>query len=476
MVPVFTYAGQRVGVMGLGKSGLSAAAALKAGGAYVCVWDDKAEAREKAKSAGWELMDVDAAHLDVSLIVWSPGVPHTLPKPHPLAVKARAQDIPLVCDVDLLCRAQEAATFIGITGTNGKSTTTSLMAHILRCANRAVEVGGNLGTPALDLASLGALGTYVLELSSYQLELVPAMSLETAIFLNITPDHIDRHGDMAGYVKAKKRIFERQRFPRTAVIGIDDEYCAALRDELVRNGLHNVMPISTKQVVKGGVYVDNGLLMDATNGHATALIDLKTIPTLPGEHNWQNAAAVTAAALSQGISAATIANALTTFKGLAHRQELVATINGVPFINDSKATNADATEKALRCYDNIYWIAGGIAKEGGIESLKPLFPRIRHAYLIGEAADDFADTLETNKVAHDLYEDIETAIEDAGERAMKDKLPGAVVLLSPACASFDMFKSFEHRGDVFRTEVLELWPQGSTPKTNGKPKKSGKAA
>jgi UDP-N-acetylmuramoylalanine--D-glutamate ligase len=461
--------------MGLGKSGLSAAAALKAGGAYVCVWDDKAEARDKAQAAGWALMDVDSARLDVELIVWSPGVPHTLPKPHPLAVKARAQEIPLVCDVDLLCRTQEAATFIGITGTNGKSTTTSLMAHILRCANRATEVGGNLGTPALDLASLGALGTYVLELSSYQLELVPAMSLETAIFLNITPDHIDRHGDMAGYVKAKKRIFERQRFPRTAVISVDDEYCAVIRDELLRDGLHNVMPISTKQVVRGGVYVDNGLLMDATNGHAIALIDLKTIPTLPGEHNWQNAAAVTAAALSQGISAATIANALTTFKGLAHRQELVATINGVPFINDSKATNADATEKALRCYDNIYWIAGGIAKDGGIESLKPLFPRIRHAYLIGEAADDFADTLEANAVAHDLYEDIETAIEDAGERAMKDKLPGAVVLLSPACASFDMFKSFEHRGDVFRTEVLELWPQGAAPK-NGKPKKSGKAA
>ncbi|MBL8643245.1 MAG: UDP-N-acetylmuramoyl-L-alanine--D-glutamate ligase [Rhodospirillaceae bacterium] len=472
MVPVFTYAGSRVGVMGLGKSGLSAAAALKAGGAAVCVWDDKPEAREAARKAGWALMDPEAIRLDLSVIVWSPGVPHTRPKPHPLAVKAHAQSIPLVCDVDLLCRAQEGASFIGITGTNGKSTTTALTAHVLRCANRAVEVGGNLGTPALDLGSIGPLGTYVLELSSYQLELVPSLSLETAVFLNITPDHIDRHGDIQGYVAAKKRIFENQRFPRTAVIGIDDPYCAALRDELVRGGLHNVIPISTKQTARGGVYVDGGLLMDATQGHATVLTDLRAIPTLPGEHNWQNAAAVTAAALSQGISATTIVNALTTFKGLAHRQELVATVNGVAFINDSKATNADAAEKALRCYENIYWIAGGIAKEGGIVPLKPLFPRIRHAYLIGEAADDFADTLETNKVTHDLYEDLETAIEDAGNRAMADKLPGAVVLLSPACASFDMFKSFEHRGDVFRSEVLELWPQDQDKDKT----KSGRAA
>lgn len=468
MVPVFTFAGQRVGVMGLGKSGLSAAAALKAGGAHVFVWDDKPEARKAATAAGWALLDTDAKNLDVVLIVWSPGIPHTLPKPHTLAVKARAQNIPLVCDVDLLARAQEGASFIGITGTNGKSTTTALTAHVFRRANRATEVGGNLGTPALDLASLGALGTYVLELSSYQLELVPSLSLETAVFLNITPDHIDRHGTLEGYIAAKTHIFTNQRYPRTAVIGIDDPHSAALCDQMVRDGLHRVIPISVKKTVRGGVYVDGGILMDATQGHAIAITDLRTIPTLPGEHNWQNAAAVTAVALSQGISAATIASALKSFQGLAHRQELVTTVEGVAFVNDSKATNADAAEKALRCYENIYWIAGGIAKEGGIASLKPLFPRIRHAYLIGEAADDFADTLEANKVPHDLYEDLEAALEDAGERALNDKLPGAVVLLSPACASFDMFKSFEHRGDVFRSEVLELWPQAKHQTQTGR--------
>jgi len=458
MIPVFTFAGQRVGVMGLGKSGLSAAAALKAGGASVLVWDDKPEQRKAATAAGWALLDPEAHRLDVAALIWSPGVPHSLPKPHALAVKARAQNIPMICDVDLLARAQQSSSFIGITGTNGKSTTTVLTAHIFKQAGRPVAVGGNLGTPALDLKALGGLGTYVLELSSYQLELVPSLSLETAVFLNITPDHLERHGSMDGYVAAKRRIFEKQRQPRASIIGIDDSYSASLRDHLVRGGGHTVIPISVKQAVPGGVYVENGILIDATDRRPREIADLRTIATLPGAHNWQNAAAASAAALSQGIAGPIIAAALKSFKGLPHRQELVATIKGVPFINDSKATNADAAEKALRCYENIYWIAGGIAKEGGIASLAPLFPRIRHAFLIGDAADDFADALEGN-VPHDLYEDLETAIEDAGRRAFKDNKPGAVVLLSPACASFDMFKNFEERGDRFRTEVQLLWPQ-----------------
>jgi UDP-N-acetylmuramoylalanine--D-glutamate ligase len=458
MIPVVTFAGQRVGVMGLGKSGRSAAAALKAGGAHVAVWDDKPEARKSAQAAGWTLLDPAAAQLDVAALIWSPGVPHTLPQPHPLALAARAQNVPIVCDVDLLCRAQEAAAFVGITGTNGKSTTTALTGHIFKHAGRPTAVGGNLGTPALDLPALGAFGTYVLELSSYQLELVPSLALETAVFLNITPDHLDRHGSMDGYVAAKKRIFAGQRHPHAAVVGIDDAYSAAVRDALVRAGSHRVIPISVKQAVPGGVYVDNGMLIDATDRGPREIADLRALPRLPGEHNWQNAAAAAAAALSQGIPAPVIAAGLKTFAGLPHRQELVAVVDGVAFVNDSKATNADAAEKALRCYQNIYWIAGGIAKEGGIAPLAPLFPRIRHAFLIGQAADDFADMLE-GKVPHDLYEDLETAIEDAGTRALKEKLPGAVVLLSPACASFDMFKSFEERGDRFRVEVLNLWPQ-----------------
>jgi UDP-N-acetylmuramoylalanine--D-glutamate ligase len=465
MITVPTFAMQRVAVMGLGKSGLSAAAALKAGGAQVSVWDDKIEQRKAAGAAGWPLLDAAAERLDEACVVWSPGVPHTLPKPHPLAVKARAQNIPLICDVDLLCRVQQSASFIGVTGTNGKSTTTALTAHVCRHAGRITEVGGNLGTPALDLAPLGGFGTYVLELSSYQLELVPSLALETAVFLNITPDHLDRHGSMDGYVAAKKRVFAGQRHPRAAIIGVDDAYGASLAEQLARAGAHRVVPVSVRKAMPGGIYVDNGTLIDASEGRSASVIDLRAIATLPGAHNWQNAAAAYGAARSQGIASQVIAAALRTFKGLPHRQELVTVVNGVSFINDSKATNADAAEKALRCYENIYWIAGGRAKEGGIASLTPLFPRIRHAFLIGEAADDFADTLETNKVPHDLYEDLETAVEDAGARALKDKRPGAVVLLSPACASFDMFKNFEERGDRFRAEVLSLWPTAARPTT-----------
>lgn len=462
MVPTLRYAGERVVVMGLGKSGLSAAASLRASGADVEVWDDKPAAVNEAKTQGFKAFDGTAMNLTgVKAIVWSPGVPHTFPKVHALATRAKADNVPLACDVDLLLEAQTDATVIAITGTNGKSTTTALTAHLFQHAGRKVAVGGNLGIPALDLEPLGLGGTYVLELSSYQLELVPHLACETAVLLNITPDHLDRHGGMDGYIAAKRRIFANQRPPRTAIVGIDDAPCAELYEALRRDGVHNVIPISTQQVVAGGVYVSpEGLLINSTGRHRSTIIDLRTLPRLPGAHNWQNAAAAAAAALSQGIAANVVAAGLKTFAGLKHRQELVTTVNNVSFVNDSKATNADATEKALLCYRNIYWIAGGQAKEGGIASLESLFGRVRHAFLIGEAADDFADMLE-GKVSFDLYEDMESAIEEAGELALKEKLPGATVLLSPACASFDMFKNFEERGDIFRETVLDLWPQGS---------------
>ena len=466
MVPTLRYAGERVVVMGLGKSGLSAAASLRASGANVEVWDDKAASLNEGKAKGFTAFDGAAMDLSgVSTIVWSPGVPHTFPKVHALATRAQADNVRLACDVDLLLEAQTDATVVAITGTNGKSTTTALTAHLFQQAGRKTAVGGNLGIPALDLEPLGLGGTYVLELSSYQLELVPHLACETAVLLNITPDHLDRHGGMDGYIAAKRRIFFGQRPPRTAIIGIDDAPCAQLYETLRRDGQHNVVPISIKQIVAGGVYVTaEGLLINGTGRHPSTIINLHTVARLPGVHNWQNAAAAAAAALSQGIPANVIAAGLKTFPGLKHRQELVATVANVAFVNDSKATNADATEKALLCYQNIYWIAGGQAKEGGITPLAPLFKRVRHAFLIGDAADDFADVLE-GKVSFDLYEDMESAIEEAGEMALKDKLPGAAVLLSPACASFDMFKSFEHRGDVFRDTVLDLWPQGQKEST-----------
>jgi UDP-N-acetylmuramoylalanine--D-glutamate ligase len=458
MVPVSKYAGERVVVMGLGKSGLSAAASLRAGGAMVEVWDDKAASLAEGVAKGFTAFDAQVMDLTgARVIVWSPGIPHGFPKDHALAIKARAANIPLVCDVDLLVEAQGEAKVVAITGTNGKSTTTALTAHVFKESGRKTCVGGNLGVPALDLEPLGNDGTYVLELSSYQLELVPHLACDTAVLLNITPDHLDRHGGMTGYIAAKRRIFDGQRGTATAIVGIDDDISAALCDALREDARHRVVPISVKQAVTGGVYVVAGVLFDATGGVAVEVIDLNTLPHLPGVHNWQNAAAATAAALSQGISREQIAAGLKTFPGLKHRQELVLVKDNVAFVNDSKATNADATEKALICYQNIYWIAGGQAKEGGITPLASLFPRIRHTFLIGEAAEAFAETLK-GKATFDRYETMEAAIEEAGKMALADKQPGATVLLSPACASWDMFKSFEHRGDVFRDTVLSLWP------------------
>ncbi len=458
MIPTLRYAGERVVVMGLGKSGLSAAESLRAGGADVRVWDDQPTQLANITARGFTAFDgVRSDFSGTRALVWSPGVPHTFPTPHPMAEQARAAGVSLTCDVDLLLESQPDAAVIGITGTNGKSTTTSLIGHLLQHAGRKIAVGGNLGTPALDLEPLGLGGTYVLELSSYQLELVPHLACETAVLLNITPDHLDRHGGMDGYIAAKRRIFANQRHPRTAVIGIDDTHAAALCAAFIADGIHTVIPISVKQTVLSGVYVNNGVLVNATGQRPVTLLDLKTVPTLPGSHNWQNAAAAAAVALSHGIHADIIASGILCFPGLRHRQELVATVGNTAFINDSKATNADAAEKALLCYDNIYWIAGGQAKEGGITSLKPLFPRIRKAFLIGEAADDFADQLEGH-VPFDLYEDMETAVEEAGQAALRDSAP-ATVLLSPACASFDMFKNFEDRGDRFRDEVLNWWPK-----------------
>jgi UDP-N-acetylmuramoylalanine--D-glutamate ligase len=458
MVPTPQYAGAKVVVMGLGKSGLSAATSLRASGADVRVWDDKEAAVNDMVAKGFDKLD-DQSLAGVKALVLSPGVPHTYPQKHPLATQARAKNIPITCDVDLLAEAQSAATFVGITGTNGKSTTTSLVAHLLQHAGRQTAVGGNLGTPALDLDALGRDGTYVLELSSYQLELVPHLACNVAVLLNITPDHLARHGGLDGYIAAKRRIFDHQRGPSVAIVGIDDEPSAALCVALRGDGKHRVWPISSQKEAPGGVYAVDGVLIDATGEKPVTVLDLKPVPRLPGAHNWQNAAAATAVARALNIPHDIIAAGIKMFPGLMHRQELVGVVDNVAFVNDSKATNADATEKALVCYDNIYWLLGGQAKEGGIAPLASLFPRIRHAFLIGEAADDFAKVLQGRVPFTHHHQDMSAAIENAGRMALADKLPGATVLLSPACASWDMFKSFEDRGDQFRAHVQKLWPE-----------------
>jgi len=454
MIVVDSFAGRRIAVLGLARSGRAAAHALAAGGATVLAWDDDPAVRD---SLAAEIALTDLAPADwrqIPALVLSPGIPRTYPEPHPAVLRARAAGSEIIGDIELLGRAQPNARYVGITGTNGKSTTTALIGHILAAARRRVEIGGNLGTPALSLAPLGRDGTYVLEASSFQLELIDSLAFDVAVLLNITPDHLDRHGGMEGYIAAKRRIFAHQGTVSTAIVGINDPICRAIADEL-RGGPGRVLPISVTESAPGGVYVDRGQLVDATGDQPIAVLELALAERLPGSHNWQNAAAAYAAARSVGVAAEDAASAIRSFPGLAHRQELVDTIDGVRYINDSKATNADAAEKALACYEAIYWIAGGLPKAGGITPLTPYFRRLRHAYLIGTATEEFAATLD-NSVPFTRCGDLATATTAAAEQARRDGVPGAVVLLSPACASYDQFAHFEARGDAFRALVAGL--------------------
>ena len=456
MIPATSFRGARIGVLGLGRSGLIAAQALGAGGATVAAWDDAAPRREAAAAAGVPVVDLGRADLTgIAALILSPGIPHTHPAPHPVVTRARAAGAEIIGDVELLVRSQGRARYIGITGTNGKSTTTTLIGHILGLAEARIAVGGNLGTPALALAALGAEGTYILEMSSYQLELTPSLACAVAILLNVTPDHLARHGGMAGYIAAKRLIFAGQRAGDAAIIGVDDAIGAGLAAELAREAGRTVLPVSAERAIPGGVYAADGVLIDDTEGAAAPVLDMTGLAGLPGRHNRQNAAAAYAAARRAGVAPATAAAAIRSFSGLAHRQELVATLQGVRYVNDSKATNADAAAKALACYEDIYWIAGGLAKEGGIAPLAAYFPRIRHAFLIGQAAAAFADTL-AGAVPHSRCGDLATAVSAARERALADGRPGAVVLLSPACASQDQFTDFEERGTAFRRLVEAL--------------------
>ncbi len=456
MITVTEYKNQKVGVFGLGKAGEAAVAALVAGGAEVFAWDDRmADNGLKMTS---KFMSSVICHPssewpwhELKAVVLSPGVPLTHPKPHAVVELAKQHNVPIIGEVELLFRAQPDATYIGITGTNGKSTTTTLIGHILQESGVTCEVGGNLGTPALALKQLSKGGVYVIEMSSYQLDLLKTVRFNVAVLLNITPDHLDRHGDMAGYIAAKKHIFERQTAADTAVVAVDDEYTRGIMQEALGIREAKIIEVSAQHVLKEGVYAKDGILYDKSTlmPNASSPMPLTAIASLTGKHNWQNAAAAYAVCRAVGVVPEKIYAAMQSFAGLRHRLQLVATINGVRFINDSKATNADATQNALAPYKSIYWIAGGKPKAGGISSLGEYFSNIAHAFLIGEASDEFSQTLE-GKLPYTLCGTLDVAVKKAAEMA-KD---GEVVLLSPACASFDQFKSFEHRGDVF-CELVE---------------------
>jgi UDP-N-acetylmuramoylalanine--D-glutamate ligase len=459
MIEVTSFRGEQVAVMGLARSGLIAAQALQKGGARVLAWDDAAGKRTAAAAKGVPLVDLAQADFStVRALVLSPGIPHTHPAPHEVAARARAAGTPIIGDIELLGRSCQLAQYVGVTGTNGKSTTTALIGHILDAAGCSAAVGGNIGTPALALPMLGFDEVYVLEMSSYQLELTETLVFDVAVLLNLTPDHLDRHGGMEGYIAAKRRIFRGQKRPQTAVIGVDDAPSRVLALALAASGAQRIVPISAEARGARGVYVEDGTLIDDLGGMAVRVLDLAQATRLPGKHNWQNAAAAYAAARCLHIDVSAVVDAILSFKGLAHRQELVATINGVAYVNDSKATNAEAAAKALQCYDRIYWIAGGVAKAGGIAALAPLFPRIRHAFLIGRAATEFAATLD-GEVPVSLLGTLTEAVWAAHAAAQASAEPDTIVLLSPACASFDQFANFEERGDAFR-RLVEMLPGG----------------
>ena len=454
MIGVDCYRGKRVAVFGLARSGISSALALAAGGADVLGWDDKAPARQAAEAVGVRVHDLNTIDWQtVAALVLSPGVPLTHPAPHPFVLKARDARSEVIGDVELFFRsiratdAGRAARIVCITGTNGKSTTTALIGHMLQRLGFAAEVGGNIGKPVLDLAPPSANRAYVLELSSFQIDLTPSLHPDVAVLLNVTPDHLDRHGTMENYAQVKSRIFSHQGRGDHAVIGVDDDWCAQVASRLAARGDVGVLPVSVGKVLGRGVHVIDGVLFDATGATSRKVLDLKTLLHLPGTHNWQNLAIAYAAVKPLVRDASEIAGTMPSFPGLAHRIETVGTLKGVRFVNDSKATNADAAARALACFEGIHWIAGGKAKEGGIESLEPFHPRIRRAYLIGAAMDSFATTL-AGRVDSFKAGTLAVAMREAYADAKA--AGGGVVLLSPACASFDQFRDFEDRGDAFK--------------------------
>ncbi|MDO1559749.1 UDP-N-acetylmuramoyl-L-alanine--D-glutamate ligase [Brevundimonas sp. 2R-24] len=469
MIPVRGFEGRTVAVFGAGRSGLSAAEALRAGGAAVIIWDDNGPGRERAAAEGFAVEDLSARDWsDIAALMLSPGAPLTHPKPHWTVAKARAADAEILGDIELLHRtlemipAADRPKVVAITGTNGKSTTTALIGWMLKHAGRAAQVGGNIGVGALALEPPQSAGTYVLECSSYQLDLTHRFAPDVAVWMNISPDHLDRHGGMDGYVAAKRRIFANQGAGQTAVVGVDDAWGQATCTELMTRKAQRVVPISATRVTPGGVYALDGVLYDATNGATRKVADLSQARSLPGRHNGQNAAAAYAAVRALGLSVDEAVEGLLTFPGLAHRMEEVgrlAKADGgmIRFINDSKATNADAARQALSSYGRVWWIAGGRAKDGGIADLADLFPRVAKAYLIGEAAEDFARTIGHAApwtVVREMVAAVAAAAKDAAAQ------PGEqVVLLSPACASFDQYPDFEARGEAFRAAVQALEPQ-----------------
>ncbi|MDQ8727811.1 UDP-N-acetylmuramoyl-L-alanine--D-glutamate ligase [Bradyrhizobium sp. LHD-71] len=457
MIPVTSFKGKMVAVFGLGGSGLASCHALKAGGANVVASDDNLESLAQAAKAGFTTANLREISWDgFAALVLAPGVPLTHPTPHWTVLAAQRAGVPVIGDIELFClerkRHAPNAPFIAITGTNGKSTTTALVAHLMREAGHDAQMGGNIGTAILSLEPPRMGRVHVIEMSSYQIDLTPSLDPSVGILLNVTEDHLDRHGTLAHYAAVKERLVASVQ--KAAVIGVDDNWCRAAADRIEQAGT-NVVRVSVRQPLADGIYVERDLIVRAAGGARSEIARLGGIGSLRGQHNAQNAACAAAAALALDVKEEAIQMALRSFPGLAHRMEQVGRRGGVLFVNDSKGTNADAAARALSSFDDIFWIAGGKPKTGGITSLAEYFPRIRKAYLIGEAAQEFAATLGA-AVPHEISQTLDNAVAAAARDAEASGLAEPVVLLSPACASFDQYRNFEIRGDCFRDLVNAL--------------------
>jgi len=459
MIPVTTFTGKTVALFGLGASGLASAQALIAGGAQVVAFDDDAGSVAKAEAAGIPIANLRQIDWSkIAALVLTPGVPLTHPAPHWTVGLARNAAVEVIGDIELYCRERRRlapdSAFVAITGTNGKSTTTALVAHLLNAAGYEAEQGGNIGTAILSLKPPAQGRAHVIECSSYQIDLAPSLDPSIGILLNVSEDHIDRHGTLANYAAVKERLVAGVPPSGTAIVGVDDNWCQAVADRLEQRG-GRVVRVSVRQPLARGIYAERDCIMQATGGTAREVAHIGGIGSLRGVHNAQNAACATAAALALGLSSSAIQLGLRSFPGLAHRMEQVARKGNALFVNDSKATNADAAARALASFSDIFWIAGGKAKTGGITSLAGYFPRIRKAYLIGEAAGEFAETLGEH-APHVIAGTLERAVEMAAHDAGASGLGEPVVLLSPACASFDQYRNFEVRGTAFRNLVRAL--------------------
>jgi UDP-N-acetylmuramoylalanine--D-glutamate ligase len=460
MIPVRGYDGARVGVLGLGRSGLSAALALREGGAQPLCWDDNESARQRAAEAGLEIAELARPAIleELAALIVSPGIPHLYPEPNPVVAAALRAGVPVDNDIGLFFRSfatedwngfDVTPRIVAVTGSNGKSTTSALIHHILCSVGRPCQLAGNIGRGVLDLDPGVDGDVIVLELSSYQTELARALTPDVAVFTNLSPDHLDRHGGMGGYFAAKRRLFA-EGGPDRAIIGVDETEGRFLAGQLSEGPEDDrVIRVSVTDKLTGPgwhVFARKGFLSEYRKGRQATAIDLRPIRGLPGAHNHQNACAAYAACRALGLAPRVIESALASYPGLPHRSQVIAEAGGVTFVNDSKATNVDSAARALQAFRNIRWICGGLEKEGGLDALSPALSNVLKAYVIGRDAAGFA--LKINAEV-EICTDMATAV----SRAIHDAAPGETILLAPAAASFDQYDNFEQRGDDFIAEV-----------------------